>query len=66
MLAFGRQPSSPIDMLIATSSTATSFGLSGGQYLQTLVKKKEELIDITRRNPEHSRLGAKERYDKGK
>ena len=66
MLAFGRQPRSPIDALITTSKGSTSSDPPNGQYLQRLLGKKEELIEIARRNHESSREIAKRNYDEGK
>ena len=67
MLAFGRQPSSPIDMLITTGNTTiTESGMSASQYFQTVTKMKEELLELARENHDSSRSGAKIRYDKGK
>ena len=62
MLAFGRQPRAPIDMLI----TADNSDPPNSQYLQRLVEKKEELIEIARRNHGDSRRVAKKNYDKSK
>ena len=52
MLAFGRQPRSPIDMLITTGNTPTKVTGSSSQYLETTVKKKQELSEIARENQE--------------
>ena len=62
MLAFGRQPRAPIDMLI----TADNSDPPNSQYLQRLVEKKEELIEIARSNHGDSRRVAKKNYDKSK
>ena len=66
MLAFGRHPRSPIDMLISTGNTPTKVTGSASQYLETTVKKRQELSEIARENQECTQSGAKKKYDKGK
>ena len=66
MLAFGRQPRSPIDMLISTGNIPTKVTGSASQYLETTVKKRQELGEIARENKECTQSGAKKKYDKGR
>ena len=42
MLAFGRQPRAPIDMLISTGNTPTKVTGSSSQFLETTVKKRQD------------------------
>ena len=57
MLAFGRQPRSPIDMLISTGDIPTKVTGSASQYLETTVKRRQELSEIALENlSEHNRV----------
>ena len=66
MLAFGRQPRSPIDALITTSKESTSSDPPSSEYFQRSLGKKEELIEIARINHESNRRVANRNYDEGK
>ena len=66
MLPFGRQPISPINMLISTVNTPTKVTRSSSQYFETTVMKGQELSEIARENQECTQSGAKKKYDKGK
>ena len=45
MLPFGRQPRSPIDMLISSGNTPTKVTGSASQYHETTVRKEEARIE---------------------
>ena len=66
MLAFGRQPRSPIDMLISTGNTPAKVTGSASQYLETTVKKRQELSEIAREDQECKQSGARKKNDLGK
>ena len=63
MLPFGLQPRSPIDMLISTGNTPTKVTGSSSKYLETTVKRRQELSEIARENQECTQSGG---YDKGR
>ena len=59
IMPFGRQPRSPIDMLISTGDILTKVTGSSSQYLETTVKKRQELSEIARENQVCTQLRAK-------
>ena len=63
-LAFGRQPVTPLDTRIAKAEIGGTTSEEG--YLGELIKKKEELSAIAKRNQEGQRAKVKEYYDHGK
>ena len=64
LMTFGRQPRTPLDMLIAHAPT--DGGQTGNEYVDLLLKKREELDEIAQKNRGNRQLETKERYDAGK
>ena len=57
MFPFDHQPRSPINMLISTGHTPTKVTGSASQYLETTVKRRQELSKIARENQECTQSG---------
>ena len=64
LLAFGRQPLAPLDARIARNKLGGTTSEEG--YVEELIKKKEELNAIAKRNQELQRAKVKDYYDQGK
>ena len=59
MLPYGRQPRSPINMLISTGNAPTKVTGSANQYLETMGKKRQELSKIERENQDCTQWGVR-------
>ena len=60
LMTFGRQPRTPLDMLIAHAPT--DGGQTGNEYVDLLLKKREELNEIAQKNRGNRQLETKENF----